>query len=124
METKQVSMKTMTYTFKASSCNKYGAWKTIDGPMKTLVYLQSSRRGMHLVFNHSFYQREKKIGTVNANVAYNCLCKILICIQRLLVDAAVSEILAAAYDCLLNPKLAHQRGNCAGQSDHNFAYTV
>ena len=31
-------------------------------------------------------------------MAYNFSCKILICIQRLLADVAVSEILAAAYD--------------------------
>ena len=79
---------------------------------------------MRLVFNRSFHQRETKIGTVNASAVYNCSCEILICIQRLLADASVSEILAAAYDCLLNPKLARQQGNCAGQSDHNFACTV
>ena len=81
---------------------------------------------MRLVFNRSFHQRKTKIGIVNASEFYGLQrsYEILICIQRLLADAAVSEILAAAYDCLLNPKLAHQRGNCAGQSDHNFAYTV
>ena len=81
---------------------------------------------MRLVFNRSFTRGRQKsaLSMLVKFMAYNCSCEIPICIQRLLADAAVSEILAAAYDCLLNPKLARQRGNCAGQSDHNFAYMV
>ena len=81
---------------------------------------------MRFVFNRSFHQRETKIGTVNASEIYGLqlLVRLPICIQRLLADGAVSEILTVTYACLLNPKVARQRGNCAGQSDHNFAYTV
>ena len=96
--------------------------RRLIGQCKTLGYLQSSLRGMRFVFNRSFHQRETKIRTINASVMYGLQLLVRDPDLRLLADAAVSETLA--YDCLLNPKLARQRGYCAGQSDHNFSYMV
>ena len=67
---KKVSTKTVTYAFKASSCKKYDAWKTIDRPIQNFGISPIILKRHAPVFNRSFHQRETKIGTVNASAIY------------------------------------------------------
>ena len=99
----------MTCTFEARSMSP---GRQLIGRCNALCYLQSSLRGMRI------HKRENKTSIVYVSIE-SWPTTASVRSQSALLDAAVSMILARAYDRFRNLRLACQRGNCAGKSDHH-----